>query len=448
MNDLRPPTALGMTMALVLVACSSPGGTPAPASPPLSIPSSGGASKIKHVVIVIQENRSFDDLFATFRGADGATYGYNSKGQKVALTKVALKEKDIRHAHAVWVTEYDNGKMDGFDKDTFAGPSRVPAGTYPYQYVDPAQIRPYWEMARRYVLGDHLFQTQTSDSFTAHQDLIAGGTVIDSTHSIIDSPSSTPYGCDSPSGTVTSLIDAGGNYLQWQGPFPCLKYATLRDRLDAAGLSWKYYTPQYASKTGGGIWNAFDAIRAVRYSSEWNENVSVPQTNVIADAQAGKLPAVSWVVPYVADSDHPGTANDAGPSWVAQIVDAIGNNKRLWDSTAIVVVWDDWGGFYDHVKPPQLDSQGLGFRVPMLVISSYAKAGYVSHTQYEFGSILRFVEENWGLQTLGTTDARANSIADCFNFNQPPRAFVPIAAAYSREYFLHEPPTNVPVDDE
>ena len=122
--------------------------------------------------------------------------------------------------------------------------------------------------------------------------------------------------------------------------------------------------------------------------------------------------------------------------------------EPLWNSTAIIVVWDDWGGWYDHVAAPQLDYDGLGFRVPMLVISPYAKTGYVAHTQYEFGSILKFVEDTFNLGRLGTTDTRATSIDDAFDFTQSPRTFVPIQSKYSKTYFLQQRPSNEPVDTE
>ncbi len=401
--------------------------------------------KIQHVVILVQENRSFDNFFATFPGADGARRGLTSYGKWVPLAKADLKGKDVGHMHFTFLREYDGGKMDGFNRLYFdsGGPARL----FPYQYVDPVQIAPYWTLAKRYVLADHMFQTQSSGSFTAHQDLIAGGTAIAPGKSIVDIPTASPWGCDAPAGTETSLLTSKGGYLIGEGPFPCFDYHTIRDLLDAKGLSWKYYSPPVASGIQGGLWLAFDAIRAVRYdSAEWTSNVSSPETNVFADIAHGNLAAVSWVIPDIANSDHPGSAGN-GPSWVAQVVDAIGESK-YWKSTAIVVVWDDWGGMYDHVPPPQLDYNGLGFRVPCIIVSPYAKRGYVDHTQYEFGSILKFVEQNWQLGSLGTTDVRATSIAGAFDFTQAPRPFVPVAAPKSRAFFEHEKPSYKPVDDE
>jgi phospholipase C len=397
---------------------------------------------IEHVVIVVQENRSFDDFFATFPGADGATSGQTHTGATYPLKKSDLIQiPDLCHSYECYRWAYDHEKMDGFDLGAIlVGTS----GLAPYQYVDPAQIAPYWVMARRYVLGDHMFQTQGSSSFVAHQDLIAGDTAFAPDERAIDVPNALPWGCDAPAGTRTGAIRQFGQYIPLGGPFPCYKYKTLRDLLDARGLSWKYYTPSIQPRQAGGrIWNAFDAIDAVRNGPEWLTNVSSPNTNLFADLRGGTLPAVSWVIPQGGDSDHPGFKSDTGPSWVAQVVNAIGKSK-YWSSTAIVVVWDDWGGLYDHVPPPQLGYGGLGFRVPMLVISPYARRGYVSHTQYEFASILKFAEDNWRLGRLGHNDRRATSIADCFDFSQRPLKFRTIPAKYSLEYFLRRPPLTGP----
>jgi len=193
---------------------------------------------------------------------------------------------------------------------------------------------------------------------------------------------------------------------------------------DAQKISWKYYVPAlFGGGLAGAYWNPFDAISAVRYSAEFTTNISSPETNFFSDVSSGSLPAVSWVSPNSQNSDHAGFGKqDTGPAWVAKVVNAVGKSK-YWNTTAIIVVWEDWGGWYDHVAPPQLDYAGLGFRVPMIVVSPYAKAGYVSHTQYEFGSIVRFFEDTWNLGRLGTTDTRAASIDDTFDFNQKPRKF-------------------------
>ncbi|HYL27639.1 MAG TPA: alkaline phosphatase family protein [Candidatus Nitrosotalea sp.] len=426
------------------------------------LPPVGHASKIEHVVLVIQENRSFDDFFATFPGADGTTTGKTSDGKTVPLQQVDLAEPcDFGHSYSGFLKDYDGGKMDGFDLE--GGSKKCPgkAGLKPYQYVDPAQIASYWDIAEQWVLADHLFQTQGSGSFTAHQDLIAGGTAIDPTKSIVDFPSHEPWGCDAPAGTLTSVLIGAGvivrspqglRYRYDGGPFPCFAYATLRDVLDAKSVGWKYYSPPVHGATGA-IWNAFDAIAAVRNGPEWNTNVTSNNKIFFDDITHGTLPAVSWLVPDNENSDHPGDHYDTGPSWVADVVNSVGQSP-YWRTTAVVVVWDDWGGFYEHVPPPFFDNAGgLGFRVPMLVVSPYARlgspsGGYISHTQYEFGSILRFIEDNFGLGRIGTTDIRATSIGDCFDFSQRPRKFTPIAAKYSRGYFERQRPSYRPVDTE
>ena len=419
-----------------------------------------GAVPIAHIVIVIQENRSFDDLFGTFPNVNGATQGLLKTASGdiyVPLQEVSLKEAcDFSHGYHGFLKNYDAGKMDGFG----ISPGNCHGNTTAaYQYVDPTAIAPYWQIAQDYVIGDNMFQTQGSGSFTAHQDLIAGATLLNphKTKSIVDVPDSTPWGCDAPPGTVTDLLHkvyAGLIYEHRKGPFPCLSYATLRDLLDAKQVSWKYYTPPVVGGEGA-LWNAFDEINAVRYGPEWNTNVIVPETQIFNDITGGQLAAVSWVVPNRQNSDHPaGPGGDDGPAWVASIVNAIGESS-YWPNTAIVILWDDWGGFYDHVPPPFFDNWGgLGFRVPLLVVSPYAreasggKPGYISHTQYEFGSVLKFVEQTFGLGSLGTTDARATSIGDCFDFTSPPHAFQAIPSSRSAAYFLHERPVNEPVDTE
>jgi phospholipase C len=161
----------------------------------------------------------------------------------------------------------------------------------------------------------------------------------------------------------------------------------------------------------------------------------VPSSQFLTDIGNGTLSNVTWITPTAQSSDHPMLNDGSGPSWVASVVNAIGESQ-YWDSTAIFVTWDDWGGWYDHVAPPNYTSYELGFRVPLIVISPYAQNGYVSHTQHEFGSILKFTEEQLNLPSLGTTDERADDLSDCFNFNQSPTPFVTIPATIGPSYFL------------
>jgi phospholipase C len=452
-------------LALAFVTGCGEGSTlGAPSSHQLSLrPDSGSNPQaIKHIVLVIQENRTFDNFFATFPGADGATQGLMKlpSGGHIAVPlqpKNLVERCDFGHGYKGYLKDYDGGAMDGFN--TEGGGKLCPgaSGAETYQYVIPQQIAPYWTIAQQYVLADHMFTTQGSGSFTNHQDLIAGGTFLGKaqTKSLVDFPSGKPWGCDAAAGTVTSFLQATPSRLRYRyrkGPFPCMSYETLRDLLDAKGVSWMYYSPPSPGGTGA-IWNAFDAIKAVREGPEWRTNVARPQ-NFFFDVTNQRLPAMSWVVPDRFDSDHPGTTSDTGPSWVASIVNAVGGSP-YWKSTVVIVVWDDWGGFYDHEPPPFQDQWGgLGFRVPMLVVAPYAvrgggsQGGYISKTQYEFGSILKFIETVFDLGSLGTTDVRATSILNCFDFTQPPRVFTKIPSQYSRSYFLHRPPSNLPVDTE
>ena len=202
-----------------------------------------------------------------------------SKGErKIKLVKAPADSDSLGHQHYSFEKEFDHGKMDGFnlvDRALSRG-VKIPAGTYGYRYSDPKDVAPYWAIAKTYVLGDHMFPTQGSSSFTGHQDLIAGGTPVHGDN-VIDFPSPASWGCDAPPGTVTSLITPEGKYLREKGPFPCFKYATLRDLLDQKGVSWLYYT-----NTTAGSWNAFDAIGAVRYGNEWTANIVKPEKKFFA----------------------------------------------------------------------------------------------------------------------------------------------------------------------
>ncbi len=452
--------------AVSLGACSSGGNSATPLARTASLPDSGsGSSPIAHIVVVVQENRSFNNLFATFPGVTGTTVGKklvgtgkSAKTEPIDLTETdLLYNRDLNHLRSAYVTAYDGGKMDAFNQVLFTNKHRAEKAL-PYQYVKPSEIAPYWTMAKTYALANAMFQTQGSGSFTAHQDLIRGGTELNSTESMIDLPTASKiWGCDSRSRTVTSLITTNLQYEKDLGPFPCTSafpssgtYETLRDLLDAKSVSWKYYTPP--NNSAAAIWDAFDVIAPVRYGTEWGTNVSWPEKNIFNDITNGALPAVSWVIPDGANSDHPAWGSDTGPSWVASVVNAIGESS-YWNSTAIVIVWDDFGGFYDPVAPPKLDKQGgPGFRVPMIVVSPFAREtsasqiNFISQTVYEFGSVVRFIEDTFELGRLGTTDGTSNSMSDMFDFTQAPRSFQAIGSKYSRAYFLHQKPSGLPVD--
>jgi len=444
-----------------------------------------GSGSITHIVLLIQENRTFNNLFAGFPGATSSKTGLelvpNTSGtgyiqKQIALTETPLTDHgNITHLYAAFLTGWDNGKMDSFNLIKRITNGKI-EGKAPYQYVNPKGVAPYRTIAKQWGLSDQMFQTQGSDSFTAHQDLIRGGTCISSVYtcenpssytiSLIDPPTTNAaWGCDSKAGSKTTTINGDLQVSKAGGPAPCSKdfpdygsggYDTLRDLLDAKSVSWKYYTPKWKNDTPSALWDAFDVIAPVRYGSEWNTNIVSPETTIFSDITNGTLPAMSWVIPKAENSDHPGySQKDTGPSWVASVVNAIGQSQ-YWNSTAVIVVWDDWGGFYDPVAPPtpRDDQGGPGFRVPMLVVSPYAKigngsqGGYVSHTVYEFGSIIRFIEDTFNLGRLGTTDQTSTSMGDMFDFNQSPRPFQTIPSTYKREFFVRQRPSDLPVDTE
>ena len=224
----------------------------------------------------------------------------------------------------------------------------------------------------------------------------------------------------------------------------CFDYETLGDELDKAHLSWRFYANWYGSqKSGqGAYWSGYQAVRHIFKGPDWKKDVISPNWRFIKDVRKGYLANMTWITPVCDDSDHVNCPGGYGPSWVSALVNTVGNSK-FWDTTAIFVMWDDWGGLYDHVPPPYEDYDGLGFRVPLLIVSPYAKKGWVSHVQYETGSVLRFVEDLFGLGQLAASDARANNPAlDCFDFSMNPRPFVKISAPIPPKFFMHQYPDD------
>lgn len=195
-----------------------------------------------------------------------------------------------------------------------------------------------------------------------------------------------------------------------------------------------------------GKWTGPNSILHLREGPDWSRVIADP-SQILKDIPAGHLKAVSWVIPNGQSSDHSGGGDGSGPSWVASIVNAIGNSP-YWADTAILITWDDWGGWYDHVAPTIINSYEYGFRVPMIVISPYARQGYVSHVTHDFGSILKFIETVFGLPSLGYADSRADNLSDCFVFSQQPTRFHNISAPFNASYFLHDTRPGEPPDDD
>ncbi len=403
---------------------------------------SAATGVIKHVVIIVQENRSFDNLFNGFPGADTVQSGFAHDGTSIPLRPQTLENgTDYGHFHTSFTAAYQSGAMNGFDLE---GEYAIVNGKYsqtksvstgPYAYVPQSEVQPYWTLAQKFTLADRTFESNSGPSFPAHQYLIAGQSAN------ADEVPLGGWGCDATAGTTVPILAASG--ADATGPFPCFTYPTLADEMDARNVSWRYYAPSVGAQ--GYVWSAFDAIRQTRFGPDWAANVISPETNVLSDVSAGNLPSVTWVVPSQTNSDHPLGASNTGPQWVASVVNAIGASPA-WNSTAIFVLWDDWGGFYDHVAPRSVDPMGLGFRVPLMVVSPYAKHGYVSHVTHEFGSILKFTEEAFGLPSLGTRDALSDDLSDCFDFTQTPSAYTPSAVRMRPSDFIRQRPSGAEPD--
>jgi phospholipase C len=316
-------------------------------------------------------------------------------------------------------------KMDGFDLERQdGGPTNGQ-----YVYVPHKESKPYFDMAHEFVLADRMFASQLDESFVAHQYIIAA-----QAHSSVDVPYG-QWGCEGTAGDEEQMITHQRVYGGYQKP--CFDYQTLGDELDHANLSWRFYTSKYTEPLGG-FWSGYQAVKHIFNGPDWAKDIITPQKRFLTDIKKGKLAAFTWITPLCEDSDHLACGGGFGPSWVTSLVNAVGESQ-FWDTTAVFVQWDDWGGTYEHVPPPYEGYDGVGFRVPLIVISPYAKKNYVSKTQYETASVLRFAEDLFGLSQLSAADARATSPAgDCFDFSQKPRAYVPIKAPYGPDFFLRQ----------
>lgn len=443
MGWLLSRVAAAFTMTLLFSACSGGHtGSSAPYPPLLPFaydaqPGLGSAAsgKIQHIVIIVQENRSFDNLFQGYPGADTVPSGKNSSGQTIQLVAVPLETQYvIDHSFAAHKAAYDFGKMDGFDKEQAFGGPKNPE----YVYVPHSETKPYFDLAKEFVVGDRMFTSHVDESFVSHQYIIAG-----QAQSAVDLPSGWPWGCDGgPQDMVVTLTQ---QRTYGKSEVACFDYQTIGDEIDKKGLTWRFYTSLLNG--GGGEWSGYQAVRHIRNGPDWAKDVITPQTQFFTDLNAGKLANVTWITPTYPNSDHVNTGGKGGPQWVSTLVNAIGQSK-FWDTSAVFVMWDEWGGLYDHVPPPTVDYDGLGMRVPLLIISPYAKAQYVSHVQYEHGSILRFIEDQFGLGRLAASDARANSPAtDAFDFSKPPRKYVPVKTVVDQQYFINQPYDGRPPDD-
>ncbi len=450
------------------------------------------AATFQHIVLIVQENRTPDNMFQGLCTTSSAcstnpsatqydiqTGNWLNKKAKGGVTQpfpVALANNvwDPGHDHYSWVAMCDllsnqgHCRMDGAAGEHCRG--SCPA-FFAYGYIPNTSgvLDPYLALATQYGWANYMFETNQGPSYPAHQFLF-GAT---SAPSLSDdhegtfaaengSGSMNDIGC-ATSGTNVELINADGK--ENSNTFPCFEHGTLSDAIEQAGFTWRYYAP-----TANYIWTAPNSINHICVpvnlqctGTEWTQNVDLVPSHVLTDIADCRLRNMSWVIPTGQNSDHPVLNNGGGPSWVASIVNAIGTStctdgsKTYWDDTAIIIVWDDWGGWYDHEAPQILaypeGGYQYGFRVPMIVVSAYTPVGYISNNRQDFGSIARFIERNfqgYGNEgELSFADARtATDLWKFFNFNQQARTFVKIPAAHDADYFIHDTSPPLPPDDD
>jgi phospholipase C len=445
---------IGLLLVLVLtIAC----GGPLPAATPTPAPGGGtstgtGIHKIQHVVVIMQENRSFDSYFGTFPGADGIPmqngvptvcvpdaagtcikpyHDSNDKnsGGPHGQTNAAADIKGGQMDGFVTQAQGSKGCLSAFDPNCSNGKQNDVMG-----YHDQHEIPNYWAYAGNYTLQDHMFEPNASWSLPEHLFMVSEWSA--------NCTSSDPNSCQN------ALQSPGQAGKKSGGKTPVYAWTDLTYLMHKDNVSWKYYVAEgtqpdcendaatcsaQPQKVGTPeIWNPLPWFSTVQQDNQLGNIQTVD--HFYTDAKAGTLPKVSWVVPNGAVSEHPPALVSAGQTYVTNLVNAIMSGPD-WSSTAIFLSWDDWGGFYDHVVPPTVDQNGYGLRVPGIVISPYAKHGYIDHQVLSFDAYVKFIEDDFlGGQRLdpktdGRPDPRPDvrenagqlgNLAADFNFNQPP----------------------------
>jgi phospholipase C len=382
-------------------------------------------SPIKHVVIVLQENRTFENIFHGYPGAQTVDAGYDSAGNRIPLVATHLMVPyDPRHHYEDWIADFAGGAMSGFDKAHFSRAGAPP--NFAYSYAMRSDVQPYWDLAAEGALADAFFDDHRSGSFAGHQFTIAGAS------GPIDGADPDYYAAENPSGGQTCDDKGTGKAINIRTGAEdkiyttCLDYQTLADRIVAKHHTWRYYVE--ASRMTSSYVSGYAVVKHIRNDPEQWKNVVSPAAAVLDDARNGTLADVSWVIGKYVDSDHAGqdVPSSNGPNWVASVFNAVGEGPE-WNSSVVVLLYDDWGGWYDEVPPKvQFNAFEPGFRLPFVAVSAYARRGYVSHATHYTGSLLHFIETAFGLDSLGTSDARSDDLADLFDYTQAPLPYVPI----------------------
>ncbi|HUH98751.1 MAG TPA: alkaline phosphatase family protein [Anaerolineales bacterium] len=409
------PTPVILVVTATPNSSATPPAPPAPPTPVVAPSLALAREKIKHVVIIMQENRSFDSYFGTYPGADGFPT-FNGKFTFCVDDPAAGKciypyhdPADLNyggpHGQTNATKDIDNGKMDGFiaeaEKDNSGceatdNPDCGGSGTDVMGYHDAREIPNYWALAQSFVLQDHLFEPNASWSLPQHLFMVSEWSA---KCSVAGDPLSCINALQAPADPPDFDPKPGR-------PAPDYAWTDLTYLLFKDHVSWKYYVqsgtepdcqddeadcpPVHQDARTPGIWNPLPYFDTVKQDGQLQDITDV--TNFYQDARNGTLPAVSWITPSNQNSEHPTALLSDGQAWTASLINAVMQSPD-WDSTAIFLSWDDWGGFYDHVVPPHVDQNGYGLRVPGLVISPYAKPGYIDHQILSHDAYVKLIED-------------------------------------------------------
>jgi phospholipase C len=426
---MKPRVLIGAGVALVLAVALTlslglTGGHShrAPAQAALSS-SLQGIHKIKHVIVIVQENRSFDSYFGTFPGADGIPKGVCVPDPKNGgCVKPYVDHSDSNkggpHEDPNSTADIDGGKMDGFVGQAELKCKSAPCSTDVMGYHVQSDIPNYWTYAKDFTLDDHMYVSDHSWSLPTHMYIVSAWAA----------------DCSNPANPMSCKSNDMPRNRTAAHPRP-FAWTDLTWLMHRYGVSWGYYLDHGAQQPGSSvgvpsIWNTLPGFTDVKQDHQ--EGNIQPLANYFTQAQAGTLPQVSWIVPQPSDSEHPPALISAGQAYVTRVINAAMKSPD-WDSTAIFLTWDDWGGFYDNVVPPQIDSEGYGMRTPGIVISPYARQGFIDHQTLSTDAYLKFIENDFMAQarlnpaTDGRPDPRpdvrenlARNIALDFNFSQKP----------------------------